>query len=74
MHAGFLAQYEALRAHLHPYILGRHGDLHDIVVAGHSLGSALATMFAIDVVRSLPQAHVPCYAFACPRVGDAAFV
>jgi pimeloyl-ACP methyl ester carboxylesterase len=42
-----------------------------IVATGHSLGGAIATLAALDVMRQCkvgPQ-QVACYTFGCPRVG-----
>ncbi|XP_057792356.1 phospholipase A1-IIdelta-like [Salvia miltiorrhiza] len=46
-----------------------------IVVAGHSLGAALAVLSAFDLVENVvPDIPVTAIVFACPRVGDGAFV
>ena len=50
----------------------------DIVThAGHSMGGALATLAAPEIVTALEQAgvkvHVSCYTFGAPRTGNHAF-
>lgn len=44
-----------------------------IAVAGHSLGSALATLYVLDNAQSGGLAIASIYTFASPRVGDADF-
>jgi predicted lipase len=47
-----------------------------LLIAGHSLGSALATLAAMDVALLYPklQPNLHLYAYAGPRVGDRAFI
>ena len=44
------------------------------VVTGHSLGGALATLAAHELVAALkqtaPSIHVSCYTFGAPRTGN----
>ena len=46
-----------------------------ILLTGHSLGGALATLAAYDIRRELnvPPCSVVCYTFGAPRVGNYAF-
>ena len=48
-----------------------------ILVTGHSLGGALATLAAYDISRAMEWVSKPtkviCYTFGAPRVGNHAF-
>lgn len=66
VHAGFKDAYEAVRDKLHALIDARPGPL---VITGHSLGAALATLAASDFKNRAPKLVT----FGSPRVGDAAF-
>lgn len=44
-----------------------------VTVVGHSLGGALATLCAAELVTELELKNVRLYTFGCPRVGNAAF-
>lgn len=46
----------------------------ELVITGHSLGAAQATLASLQFKLSYPQAKVSCYTFGSPRVGDEAFV
>lgn len=73
-HCGFLKQYTALREELFASIHASIRSTNLVVATGHSLGGALATMFAVELAASMPDLRVRCYPFACPRVGDSEFV
>lgn len=45
-----------------------------LTIAGHSLGSAIASLWALDVAVNTPVAALACYTLASPRVGFGAFV
>nr|ADF43143.1 LPS1p [Chlamydomonas reinhardtii] len=51
-----------------------HGKL---LVTGHSLGGAHATLCTLDIIHelrgSLPPHHISCYTYGAPRVGNHAF-
>jgi predicted lipase len=49
------------------------GTVQTLEIAGHSLGSALATLLAIDVAGNGVFASPTVYTFASPRVGDKVF-
>ena len=44
-----------------------------IVVCGHSLGGALATLAAVQFGREFPDAIITCVSFGSPRVGNGEF-
>ncbi len=44
-----------------------------IVVSGHSLGGALATLAAVQFGREFPEATITCVSFGSPRVGNGKF-
>jgi pimeloyl-ACP methyl ester carboxylesterase len=80
VHGGFLASYLSVREKLwnllQDYML-RNGGSRNIVVCGHSLGGALATIAAADIAARLdPQdaKKLICCTFGAPQVGDAEFV
>ena len=75
VHAGFLAAADALLPGIIAALLPAGVDkakLKPIVLTGHSLGGALASLVALFLQREgLPVAGV--YTFASPRVGNAAW-
>jgi hypothetical protein len=44
-----------------------------VTIAGHSLGAAVATLLALDVVVNAPTVPVTLYTYASPKVGDSTF-
>lgn len=48
-----------------------------ILVTGHSLGGAIATLCAVDIAYRMPdladKIDLHCYTFGCPRTGNRAF-
>ncbi len=69
VHSGFLSAYGSVRDR----IIVNEGDK-PILVVGHSLGGAMATLYASDMVHQGYDRNVSCVTFGCPRVGDDAFV
>lgn len=72
VHNGFHRQ-------LHSVIGGIESDIRArlperVVVCGHSLGGALATLAAAHLADLRVAPDVRCYVFGCPRVGNRAFV
>eukprot|EP00756_Hemistasia_phaeocysticola_P054596 Hpha_TRINITY_DN30511_c0_g1::TRINITY_DN30511_c0_g1_i1::g.193627::m.193627 len=57
-------------------VLDHFSDADDgwrLLVAGHSLGGALATLFTVDVARRTALKNIFCATFGSPRVGNADF-
>lgn len=71
VHHGFLSLYQSLQKTLLA-TLKEVSPLKQITVTGHSLGSALSTLAALDLIQTftVPVAH---YNFASPRVGAPEF-
>ena len=72
VHAGFLSQYAGLQTqvmeHMHTSRATR------IIVTGHSLGGALATLCAAELATRFTTMSIACYVYGSPRVGDRRFV
>ena len=43
-----------------------------IIITGHSLGGAIASLIAVDLAHILPSHNIVLYTFGSPRVGNAA--
>lgn len=72
VHAGFLSQYIGLQKQVMDHV--RRSRATRIVVTGHSLGGALATLCAVELATQFMDKMLSCYVFASPRVGDRRFV
>lgn len=75
VHRGFLSIYNSLRHTVRAYALvaGKALRADEIIVTGHSLGGALATLCAYDLSRVVDFAPVVCLSFNAPRAGNEAF-
>jgi pimeloyl-ACP methyl ester carboxylesterase len=74
VHEGFLAVYSGLREQLLNEI-NSFTEVNNLYIAGHSLGSALASLAAADLpvnATTLASTNLH-YNFASPRVGDPTF-
>ena len=49
------------------------GETTDIVVCGHSLGGAVATLYAHSIKKHYPHYNVKCVTIGSPRVGNKTF-
>lgn len=75
VHTGFFLQYVNMRRQIMNHLKEYHQNpMIPITVTGHSLGGALATLFAVDLAIKRPTAVISCYTFGTPRVGDVKFV
>ncbi|MHA2295695.1 MAG: lipase family protein [Candidatus Hodarchaeales archaeon] len=75
VHAGWLAAYDSVKKEIHEQlnvILHKKPSL-QLLVTGHSLGAALATIGALDLKKTFGRT-VTCYTFGSPRVGNSWFV
>jgi triacylglycerol lipase len=78
---GFTDMYLSLRvgpdprsARLVPSLSGLLGGANcKLTICGHSLGSALVTLLAMDIAVNTPYKQPTLYTFASPRVGDLHF-
>lgn len=73
VHAGFLAQYNALAPLLRPLVVQQQKlGVFDIVFTGHSAGAAIGALAALHTALDNEQ-HVEFIGFGSPHVGNAAF-
>ena len=72
VHSGFLKIFNGLSDDMLAMIKGIKADF--IVVSGHSLGAALATLAGTYITNRFSDLKVITYSFACPRIGNPAFV
>jgi HPt (histidine-containing phosphotransfer) domain-containing protein len=75
VHKGFLGQYASQRQNLidrvKQYLNGQvkgFPKISNLIVTGHSLGGALATLAAYDLQTTFPKAEVDMYNFGAPPV------
>jgi hypothetical protein len=74
VHSGFMDLYNEFKEQLINTLEKLPMKVNKLVITGHSLGAALATLTLAD--NKLPSryhAKTVCYAIASPRVGDGAF-
>ncbi|MBB6633781.1 lipase family protein [Cohnella thailandensis] len=72
-HRGFTQIYKSARAGIMS-ALARLSKEKRLVVTGHSLGGALATLCALDVATNVSFRSCAVYTFGSPRAGDPSFV
>ncbi|MFM6107948.1 MAG: lipase family protein [Sphaerospermopsis kisseleviana] len=73
MHSGFSNAYLSVRDQIHQYI--KDNQTANIIVTGHSLGGALATLCGVDIQYNFhPQlSSLEVYTFGSPKVGNKKF-
>ena len=74
VHRGFYKQFESIAAAILGDLAAKKEEIDDIVVCGHSLGTAIATIAAVTIAEGLPDVKVSCYTCGSPRVGNENFV
>jgi len=72
-HAGFINKFNSIRAELEEIVDASLSHFNRIIITGHSLGGALATIAAPVLGEQHPQKFVECITFGSPRVGGTAF-
>jgi triacylglycerol lipase len=72
VHYGFLEIYDSCRKEIFRTI-SRLDKRKRVLITGHSLGAALATLFALDLVKNSNFSDVELINFASPRVGNRQF-
>ena len=74
VHRGFLSIYKSLRETVRSHVIvAKKLRADEIIVTGHSLGGALATLCAYDLSRVVTFAPTVCLSFNAPRAGTVAF-
>jgi len=81
VHRGFLGAYKSVRDQVHEAVGAYVHDRKPVVVLGHSLGGALATLCAVDLQYCMQPGRelfehariIHAYTFGSPRVGNGSF-
>ena len=73
VHKGFYDCFRSVKADIDAYLGAQERRSRNIIVCGHSLGGAVATLAAAYIRKNLAD-RVMLYTFASPRAGDSAFV
>ena len=74
VHNGFIGQYRLIKSMLNGIVKQqKFCKICNVIITGHSLGAALATIAAIDIKYMFPNVPVVCVLFGSPRVGNRAF-
>ena len=73
VHAGFLTAWRGIREVMQKEILHALGPKSRVVVTGHSLGGALATLCSVDLAQTIGVKDIACVTFGSPRVGGRSF-
>jgi len=53
--------------------LNSNNNVKNIIISGHSLGGALATLSAVYIKSKYPALNITVYTYASPRVGNNEF-
>jgi triacylglycerol lipase len=75
VHVGFRDALELVRKPLDAWLAKRQPAAEEILITGHSLGAALATLLFADWSSKVPEnIRIELVTFGSPRVGDAKFL
>lgn len=70
VHTGFLASYKQVRSFIHKSI----AKYSKVIIYGHSLGGAIATLCAVDINYNFPGTDIGVITTGSPKVGNNAFI
>jgi hypothetical protein len=70
VHSGFLCRYSVVKDKIKHFLDSHAGAFTTLLVTGHSMGGALASLAAIDLANTV---RVTCVTFGSPRVGNGRF-
>jgi triacylglycerol lipase len=71
VHQGFLNVYNSIKDQITTALKTFTGTT--LIITGHSLGSAVAVLMAMNIFYTFPNLNIALITFACPRIGDLAF-
>lgn len=74
IHAGFRLKFFSVKKQLEDLLIHEKGKFDKIIITGHSLGGALATIAAPFLAELFPSKSIKCISFGAPRVGNDHFV
>lgn len=72
VHTGYITAYKACRDEIANRL--KASGKKKVVITGHSLGGAVATIAALDIKYNNPESSVDVVSFGSPRVGNKHFV
>lgn len=70
VHSGFIDMYRKVKSLINNEAIKRN----NIIITGHSLGAALATLCALDIQKNFIDKNISCVPMSSPRVGNKYFV
>lgn len=72
-HRGFVGAYLCGEVREEVFRAVSRADVRRVLITGHSLGAAMATLAAFEIKHRLPDLELWMVGFGCPRVGNRAF-
>lgn len=72
VHHGFYHKFSLFKKDILNEIK-KYNNINNIIITGHSLGSAVATLCAYELSKNKDNYNIYTYLFASPRVGDTEF-
>ena len=70
VHSGLANDFKQIERYIRPIIEKYSRDIHRIVLTGHGLGGALATVGAPFIAELIRDKPVDCYTFGAPVIGS----